>query len=115
MVGRTAQPAANLQTVDSGQHDIQYDQVILPLHRTRQTGVAIRRQFHLVGQVLQVHLHQAGDVVIIFNDKDTVGHKQTDSRWLHYNSAELSQKYHKSVTGPSGKNGRVKFIRPCRL
>jgi hypothetical protein len=74
------QAAANLQSVDAGQHDIQDDGIEVGTRLRGQARLAVAADLDLVAaraQILAQHFHKAG---IVVDEKDTRWHDQETSR-----------------------------------
>jgi hypothetical protein len=65
---------ADVQTVGSGQHEIEDDQVVAParhgLDRPRAVALVLDRETRLA----QVHEHELGDGIVVFDQKQGEAH-----------------------------------------
>ena len=72
-VALLAEPAAQRQTVDAGQHPIQHDGVIRLLGRHRQAALASVRDIRVEALLAQAGHQQRGHLYIVFNNQHAHG------------------------------------------
>ena len=71
---RGAQPPANLQPVQTRQHQVEDDEVVAPRLGLGQAGDAVGDQPGLVVEFGKLQRHDAADVGVVFDDQHTMGH-----------------------------------------
>jgi hypothetical protein len=75
LVPRVTQPAAHLETVDTGQHQVEHDQVGSPLLGERQRGQAVRRVPGFHARVPEIVGHDLSDGRIVVDHENAGTHR----------------------------------------
>ena len=66
--------AQDFQAVETGEQDVQQNQVVFPREGTFQAGAAVQRLLHLVAFIGQLQLHHTRQLFLILYNQNTVCH-----------------------------------------